>query len=31
MRTFIEERFNQLTLLLTAALIGGFVALKYLL
>ena len=30
-RTFVEERFNQLTLLLTAALIGGFVALKYLL
>jgi len=31
MRAFIEERFNQLTLLATAALIGGFVLLKYLL
>lgn len=30
MRTFIEERFNQLTLLATAALIGGFAVLKLL-
>ena len=31
MRAFIEERFNQLTLLVTVALIGGFAVLKLLL